>query len=201
MYRAYQPCLPTRALKPPSGEQWVHEIKHDGYRLIAMRSADGVRLLTKNGNDWSKRYPRVAEALGRLRVRSIVLDGEVAALTDSGAADFNELHSRLHDDVAVLLAFDLLELNGEDLRPLRLLDRKARLAKLLRKPVDGIQVVEHLSGDGPTIFEHACRLGLEGIVSKRIDAPYRAGPSKSWIKVKNRTHPALYRVAEAHRRS
>lgn len=197
MYRVFQPCLPTRALKPPSGEQWVHEIKHDGYRLIAQRSAGGVRLLTKNGVDWTRRYPRIAEAIARLRIKSIALDGEVAALDPDGSANFNELHSRTHDDVAVLLAFDLLEIDGEDIRELPLIKRKALLAKLLQKPVDGLQYVEHLTGDGAMIFEHVCRLGGEGIVSKRIDSRYRAGPSKAWVKIKNRTHPALFRVAEA----
>jgi len=100
--------------------------------------------------------------------------------------------------VAQLCAF--LELNGEDLRERPLMERKTRLAKLLSKDRDGLQLAEFLTGEGPMIFEHAWKLGLEGIVSKRIDLPYKAGPSKSWIKIKNRKHPALLRVAEFHER-
>jgi bifunctional non-homologous end joining protein LigD len=96
----------------------------------------------------------------------------------------------------VLCAFDLLELNGRDFRTKPLLERKARLAKL-KRDVPSLQFVEHLEGDGAIIFEHACKLGLEGIVSKRIDLPYRPGPSKTWLKVKNTKHPAIMRVKEA----
>jgi bifunctional non-homologous end joining protein LigD len=112
--------------------------------------------------------------------------------------DFNGLHSRIYDDAAVLLAFDLLELDGEDLREQPLIERKARLKKLLGRKRTALQYVEHLEGDGQEIFEHVCRMGLEGIVSKRSDSHYRAGTSKSWVKIKNRGHPALMRVAEAH---
>jgi ATP-dependent DNA ligase len=113
----------------------------------------------------------------------------------SGAAhDFDKLWNRTHDHEAKLCAFDLLELDGEDYRARPLIERKQRLFKLLRRAYGGLEYVEHLEGDGGRIFEHACKLGLEGIVCKRLDLPYRAGPSKSWIKVKNKSHPAMLRV-------
>ena len=111
--------------------------------------------------------------------------------------DFDKLWNRTHDHEAKLCAFDLLELDGEDYRPKPLAERKKKLFKLLRRAWRGIEYVEHLEGDGAVIFEHACKLGLEGIVCKRIDLPYRPGPSKSWIKVKNKKHPAMLRVKEA----
>ncbi len=133
----------------------------------------------------------------KLRVESVALDGEVVWLTENGVSDFKALHSRSKDDWAMHLAFDILELDGTDLRDLPLVERKRRLKALLRRQDDGLQFVEHLEGDGPAIFEAACQLGLEGIVSKRADSAYKAGPSKMWLKTKNRNHPALIRVAES----
>ena len=181
MLRLYQPCIPTRALKAPSGERWVHEIKHDGYRLIARRVGKVVRLFTKNGYDWSERYPLIVEAITSMRVESIVMDGEAMCFGPHGKHDFDALWNRTNDHTARLCAFDLLEINGEDYRDKPLIERKNRLAKLLKTPRDGVEYVEHLEGDGPTIFEHVCRLELEGIVSKRIDLKYQNGRSKSWL--------------------
>ena len=112
-------------------------------------------------------------------------------------SDFDALHSRTNDGWAILLAFDLLEIEGEDLRDQPLLERKRRLRQLLSRRDDGLQYVEFLEGDGAAIFAHACRLGLEGIVCKRADSPYRAGPSKTWLKVKNHAHPSIARVKDA----
>jgi bifunctional non-homologous end joining protein LigD len=190
-------CIPAHALMPPAGDRWVHEIKHDGYRLLAKREGERVTLRTRGGHNWAERYPLIVRAVLALRVDSIVLDGEVAVLDPAGVSDFDALHSRRRDCVATLLAFDLLELDGIDLRALPLLDRKHRLRKLLARCSDGLQLVDHLTGDGAEIFAHACRLGLEGIVSKRADSAYRAGRSKLWLKVKNRAHPSVRRVAEA----
>jgi bifunctional non-homologous end joining protein LigD len=200
MLRKFEPCLPTTAKQPPTGEGWLHEIKHDGYRLIARRAEDRVSLYTKGGYNWSQRNPRIVAGLALLKVTSVVLEGEVAYVDDDGRADFNPLHSRLHDENAVLCAFDILELNGEDLRDQPLLDGKKKAQKAARQGQGGLQYVGHLEGDGQSIFEVICRMGLEGIVSKRPDSRYRPGNSKSWIKVKNRNHPALYRVAEANGR-
>jgi ATP-dependent DNA ligase len=196
MFREFRPCLPTRVPVPPSGRNWIHEAKHDGFRIIARRIGSVIRLQTKQGYDWARRYTLVVDAIRNLKVRSVVLDGEVMCFT-KGREDFDKLWNQLHDHEAVLCAFDLLELNGEDLRGLPLRERKARLARLLRKSRAGLHLVEYMEGDGPTIFEHACRLGLEGIVSKRADLPYRAGVSRTWLKTKNKKHPALLRVKEA----
>jgi len=197
MLRLFEPCIPTKAIKPPSGEGWIHEIKHDGYRLIARRVEDRVSLYTKGGFNWSARYPRIVAGLAMLNVSSVCIDGEVAFVEEDHKADFNMLHSRIYDDAAVLCAFDLLELNGEDLRDLPLLERKKRLKKVLGKGKRGLQYVDHWEGDGQKLFERVCRLGLEGIVSKRIDSRYRAGSSKHWIKTKNRGHAALNRVRDS----
>lgn len=189
----YRPCLPRRVVKVPTGARWVHEIKFDGFRLIARRDGANVSLFTKGGLDWAERYPRIVASLLKLRVTSIVLDGEVVA------ASFDKLWSRKYDRNAELCAFDLLELNGEDFRPLPLLDRKTRLQKLLGRKRTSIHYVEHMAGDGTIIFEQACKMGLEGIVSKRIDKPYVAGPSKAWLKIKNPAHPSIQRVKDAYR--
>jgi bifunctional non-homologous end joining protein LigD len=189
-----EPCIPTLAAKPPAGPDWVHEIKHDGYRLIVRRDGKAVRLFTRRGYDWTDRYPAIAAAAAKLRAKSFTLDGEAVVTGEDGVAVFDALHRRHKAANAMLYAFDLLELNGEDLRPLPLAKRKAKLARLLaRKPL-GIVFNEHTDRDGATVFRHACKLGLEGIVSKRLGPPYRSGPSRDWIKVKNPDSPAMRRV-------
>jgi len=189
-----EPCIPTLAAKPPSGPGWVHEIKHDGYRLIVRRDGDTVRLFTRRGHDWTDRYPAIASPAANLRAKSFTMDGEAVVTGADGVAVFDALHRRHKATNAMLYAFDLLELNGEDLRPLPLAKRKAKLARLLaRKPL-GIEFNEHTDADGATVFRHACKLGLEGIVSKRLSPPYKSGPSRDWIKVKNPDSPAMRRV-------
>jgi bifunctional non-homologous end joining protein LigD len=136
------------------------------------------------------------EALGRLKVSSITLDGEAVVCNENGASDFDKLHSKGYDDQVVLYAFDLLEVNGDDWRPRPLEERKAKLAKLLARVTDGIYFNEHLSCEGVQMFDHVCRMGLEGIVSKRRDFPYHSGRTKSWIKVKNPASPAMLRVKD-----
>jgi ATP-dependent DNA ligase len=176
---ALDPCLPTRVAIAPAGPQWVHEIKHDGYRLMVRRTAAGIRIRTRNGHDWTDRFPWIVEAAGKLRATSFVIDGEGVILRQDGVSDFDRLHSRRHDDEVQLLGFDLLELDGTDLRREPLENRKATLASLLRRSRAGIQLVEHIEADdGGTVFDHACRLGLEGIVSKRRDAPYPIQPCR-----------------------
>jgi bifunctional non-homologous end joining protein LigD len=189
-----EPCIPTLAAKPPSGPGWVHEIKHDGYRLIVRRDGDTVRLFTRRGHDWTDRYPAIASAAAKLRAESFTMDGEAVVTGADGVAVFDALHRRHKATNAMLYAFDLQEFNGEDLRPLPLAERKAKLARLLaRKPL-GIVFNEHTDADGATVFRHACKLGLEGIVSKRLSPPYRSGPSRDWLKVKNPDSPAMRRV-------
>ena len=188
------PCEPIVAKQPPSGPGWAHELKHDGYRL-QIRVRDGrVRLYTINGADWSKRYPLIVEAARKID-GSVVLDAEVVWLDSNGMAVFDALHSRVKDERASACTFDLLMLNGDDLRRKPYVERKSALRKLLGHG-RGIQNVEHVEGHGDRLFEAACRLGLEGIVSKRLNAPYRSGPSKTWIKVKNPKAPAASRAAD-----
>ena len=132
MLRLYQPCLPTRVMKAPTGEQWVHEIKHDGFRIIARKVGGVVRLQTKQGYDYAERYPLIVEAIGRLKVSSIVLDGE--AVCFSGVAhDFDKLWNRTHDHEAKLCAFDLLELDGEDFRAKPLLEEPVQTCEAERR--------------------------------------------------------------------
>jgi bifunctional non-homologous end joining protein LigD len=190
------PCLPTPSKRARSGPEWVHEIKHDGYRLIVRRDGNRVRLYTRRGYNWSHRFPLIAAAVKRLKVRSAMIDGEAIVPGEDGRSDFDKLHSGGYDEHVVLYGFDLIEVDGDDLRSRPLEERKARLAKLLKRMNGGIYLSEHLDGDGSVVFEHACRLGLEGIVSKRRDLPYRSGRSKCWIKVKNPASPAMLRVHE-----
>jgi bifunctional non-homologous end joining protein LigD len=193
------PCIPTRAYKAPSGPGWVHEIKHDGYRLQVRREGEAVRLFTRRGHDWSGRYPAIAVTAMLLRAKSFTLDGEAVVCGPDGVAIFDALHRRGTVTEAMLYAFDVLELDGEDLRHIPLLDRKRRLARLLGGRRLGIVLSDHTDEDGTTIFLQACKMGLEGIVSKRLSAPYRSGPSKDWIKLKNPNSPAMIRAREAHR--
>jgi bifunctional non-homologous end joining protein LigD len=188
-----EPCIPTLTSRPPAGPQWVHEIKHDGYRLIARKTGDRVRLFTRRGYDWTERYPLIAKAVAALPAGSATIDGEAVCCDESGLSVFEELHSRRNDDRALLYAFDLLELDREDLRSQPLHTRKALLEALLACAPVGIQFNEHVEGDGQFVFEHACKLGLEGIVSKHRDHPYRSGRSRTWIKVKNPAAPGVTR--------
>src|SRR3954468_4353090 len=137
------PCLPSPADKPPSGANWIHEIKHDGSRLLARRDPVGIRLLTRRGNDWANRFPLVVEAVNHLKVRSCLIDGEVVCCNDRGLAVFATLRRRQHEATAFLYAFDLLELNGSDMRREPIEVRKATLASLLRKARHGVRH-EHL---------------------------------------------------------
>jgi bifunctional non-homologous end joining protein LigD len=186
------PCQPIVAKQPPIGPGWAHELKHDGYRLQIHVRDGRVRLFTMNGADWSKRYPRIVEEAARVK-GSAVMDAEVVCLVKKGIPDFDTLHSRTADHLAVACAFDLLMHDGDDLRRQPLRERKLALSKLLIRSRDGIQYVEHIEGHGGKLFEAVCDLGLEGIVSKRLTSVYRSGPSRTWIKVKNPKAPAATR--------
>jgi bifunctional non-homologous end joining protein LigD len=199
MSKAFDFCIPTRGTEVPAGPDWLHEIKYDGYRLRVERNGDRVRLITRNGYDWTKRYPWIVESALKNRVKQFVIDGEAVILGVDGLSDFNALHSGRRNDEVQLYAFDVLALAGEDLRPLPLSMRKASLDRLLARRPDGIFVAPFEQGEiGPDLFWAACNLGLEGLVSKRRDRPYRAGRSPHWIKVKNRQHP-MQRVMESFR--
>jgi bifunctional non-homologous end joining protein LigD len=189
--RAPEPELATLVDAAPDGDGWVHELKFDGYRVLVRIERGEVTLLTRRGNDWTARMAGVAQAFTRLKVDSALLDGEVVVLDEQGRSDFQRLQNSLSgedDEKLVYYAFDLLHLNGKELRPLPLTERKQALAELLR-PVaaksDGvIRLSEHVVGQGPEFFKKACALGVEGILSKRANAPYRAGRGRDWLKVK-----------------
>ena len=191
-----EPCLPSHAKAPPSGPGWLHEIKRDGFRILARRDPAGVRLFTRHGTDFTARFPLAVEAVSALSARSFLLDGEAIVTNERGLAVFDLIRHQRHGDEAVLLAFDLIELNGDDLRRTPIEQRKRQLAKLVRHPQAGIVVNEVFEGDGGVLFQHACRLGCEGIVSKRLGSTYRSGQSPYWIKVKNPKAPAVKREAE-----
>jgi bifunctional non-homologous end joining protein LigD len=192
-----EPCLPTRAERPPAGPGWVHEIKHDGFWMMVRRDAAGVRLLTRRGNDWTERFPLIAAAAGALNLRSCLLDGEAVASDGDGMPSFDRLRYRRADGAVFLFAFDLLELDGRDLRREPLEVRKATLASVLRRVGTGLRLNEHLEHeDGDVVFRHACKMGLEGIVSKRLGSRYTSGRTRDWLKFKNPAAPAVKREAE-----
>jgi bifunctional non-homologous end joining protein LigD len=195
--RLFEPCIPTRGTKVPAGPDWIHEIKHDGYRLIVQRQDKRARLFTRNGHDWTDRYPLIVEAALKNRSSSFVIDGEAVLLGVDGVSDFDGLHSREHDAEVQLYAFDCLALDGDDLRKLPLSMRKTNLARLLARRPDGIFIAPFELGEiGPDLFRAACGMGLEGLVSKRRDRPYRAGRSPHWVKVKNTASPAMVRARD-----
>jgi len=192
-----EPCLPTKADVPPSGGLWVHEIKHDGFRVIARKIGVQVKLYSRPGNDLTDRFSLIVEALARLRSRSCIIDGEAVCCDDDGMPNFNRIRYRRHDANVFLYAFDVIELNGDDLRRDPLEVRKATLASILAKAAPGLRLNEHLEHEnGGVVFRHACKLGLEGIVSKRKGSPYRSGRSPDWLKLKNPDAPAVKREAE-----
>ncbi|MGE0119154.1 MAG: DNA ligase D [Dongiaceae bacterium] len=187
--RFVEPLLPSAVDKAPSGADWVHEIKYDGYRVQIRIENGRVALLTRAGLDWTERFPAIAKAVAGLPVKSALLDAEIVVQTEAGVASFTALVDALSNGKGdlVLYAFDLLHLDGYDLREASLKDRKAALAKIIAaNGADGrIRFSDHLPGDGETIFRHASRLGLEGIVSKKLSSPYRSGRATSWVKLKS----------------
>ena len=191
------PCLPMKAPKPPSGALWLHEIKHDGFRVIARKDGQRVRLYSRPGNDLTDRFSLIVEALAGLRSRSCIIDGEAVACDERGIAAFDLIRYRRNDGCVFLYAFDLIELNGDDMRRDPLVVRKATLTSVLAKARVGIRYNEHLEfDDGEAVFNNACRMGLEGIVSKRKDSAYRSGRSPDWLKVKNPACEAVRRETE-----
>jgi bifunctional non-homologous end joining protein LigD len=191
-----EPCLPSTADRPPSGSGWIHEIKHDGFRLMACRDAAGVRLLTRNGTDFTARYPLIVEAVAALPVRSCVIAGEAVACDGKGLSIFEKLRWRHYDGHVFMWSFDVLELNGQDLRREPIEVRKATLASVLRSCRAGLEFNQHLEHPGDIVFRHACKMGLEGIVSKRLGSRYVSGCSQDWLNFKNPNAPAVKREFE-----
>ena len=177
-----EPCLPSPAEKPPAGAGWLHEIKHDGFRMLVRRDAASVRLFTRNGHDWTGRFPLIARTALSLRASSCLIDGEAVACDGDGMPCFDRLRYRRQDGHVFLYSFDLIELDGDDLRHEPIERRKAALAKLIRRARTGLVLNEHIDEPSDVVFRHACRLGLEGIVSKRLGPCYRSGRSKDWLK-------------------
>jgi bifunctional non-homologous end joining protein LigD len=189
------PCSPTLRARPPTGDAWLHEIKFDGWRIQLHRRGREVALYTKNGHDYTKRLPAIAAAVAALPARSVIIDGELTATDEHGLPDFRALHFRKGKGQQLCIwAFDLLELNGRDLRTLPLTKRKHSLQKLLNKNPDNRLRYSESFDDGEKLLAHSEALGLEGIVSKRRDRPYRSIRC-DWIKVKCRA----WREANKHR--
>ena len=191
MPKSIEPCLATLSAVVPASDRWLHEIKWDGYRLIALKRAGKVSLATRRGLDWTERFPSIAEAVAALPVVDVILDGEAVVEDERGAASFAALQDALSDNHgktarnALLYAFDLLYLDGHDLRDLPLGERKARLAALVPAGSPGhLRLSEHLDADGAAMAKSAQAIGLEGIVSKRRDRPYRSGRCEDWLKTK-----------------
>ena len=182
----------------PTGPQWAFEIKHDGFRFICLRDRKRARAFTRGGHDWAAQMPAVIEALQALPAPSLTIDGEVVICVPDGRSDFDRMRavfSRHGSPDAFLYAFDLLELDGRDLRGEPWHDRRAVLVQVLADANTGIQLCEHIEDvDGAVVFRQACVMGLEGIVAKRRDSRYRSGRSRDWIKIKNRAHPAIERA-------
>jgi bifunctional non-homologous end joining protein LigD len=191
-----EPCLPRSIESPPAGPGWVHEIKHDGFRIIAMRAREKVKLFSRRGNDFTDRFPAAVAAIAALDARSCILDGEAIVVDENGLSVFEMLRGRRHDDAALLCAFDVLEVDGNDLRRQPLETRKTVLSRLLRDAPAGVAVNAHYEAEGAAVYKHACALGCEGIVSKRLGSTYRSGRVVSWLKVKNPAAPAATREAE-----
>jgi bifunctional non-homologous end joining protein LigD len=181
------PQLATLADAAPDGPDWVHEIKYDGYRLLAWVDGDSVRLLTRNRKDWTDRFPAVARALATLGLQRSILDGEVAVEVEGGTTSFQALQNALRESAVGRLqfwVFDALFGGGTDLRGLPLSQRKARLAEMVGGAGTPVRYSDHVAGHGPEFLRNACEHGLEGIISKRASAPYRSGRGSDWLKVK-----------------
>jgi bifunctional non-homologous end joining protein LigD len=185
--RFIPPQLASSVDSPPEGEQWIHEIKHDGYRCQVLLERGQVRVFTRNGHDWSDRYPSIVHAAANLRCKSAIIDGEAIVQNRDGVSDFEALSSamRWHPHRIILYAFDLMHLNGADLGQQTLSVRRSLLQTLIGSDDESrIQFSEEFQGDGAAFFKTCADKGLEGIVSKHALAPYRSGRSKTWLKTK-----------------
>ena len=187
--RFVTPCLATLVDKAPEGKRWEHEIKFDGYRIQARLDHGKVKLLTRKGLDWTAKFPSVAQAVAKLHAKTALIDGELVVEDAKGISRFSLLQQDLsagRHGRMVLYAFDLMHFNGADLKPLSLALRKAALSKLLRRGHDRahLRFSRSLRQRGPVLFKQACKMGLEGIMSKLTDAPYHSGRGRDWVKAK-----------------
>jgi bifunctional non-homologous end joining protein LigD len=184
-----EPCLATLQATPPSGAEWLHEVKFDGYRIQAHLHGGKVKLLTRSGLDWTQKFgDEMRDAVASLPAKQAILDGEIVAMSDAGVSSFSALQTALSTgktDRLIGYFFDLLYLDGSDLTGEPLAERKAKLERLLKGGEAGpLRYSEHFVEPGQTMLKHACRMGLEGVVSKRADAPYRGGRGHDWRKSK-----------------
>ena len=183
-----KPQLATLRAGVPSGPDWLHEIKFDGHRIQGHLIEGRPALITRNGHDWTHRMPALAEALTRVPANHLIVDGEIIIPDSKGRSDHDALKEALgagrQSHRFVFYLFDLMHLDGFDLRAAPLFDRKRVLAELIRDVGQPILYSDHLEEKGEIMYEHACKIGLEGVISKRMDAPYRSGRTESWIKVK-----------------
>lgn len=180
--RFIRPCAPALRREPPPGHDWVHEIKWDGWRLQAHKTAAGVVLYSRPGNDISDRFPAVAEAVAALPRRSLIVEGELVAFGDDGRPDFHQLRRKRAAVVAFL--FDILESDGADLRSKPWKERRVFLERLMARNKSPLLQLSAVFDDGPALLRAAGEQGLEGIVSKHRNATYRSGHTDAWIKVK-----------------
>ena len=182
------PMVPALAHDVPEGEQWIHEIKYDGYRTQIVIAGSDVRAFTRNGFDWSHRYPHLLKAAAELPCHSAIIDGEAIVQDERGRSDYHAFAAAIHErpEDIVLMGFDLLHLDGQDLRREPLIDRRARLQEVLGCHDPGCRFLfsEHMSADGREFFEAVDAMGLEGIVSKKANSRYRSGRSTAWLKTK-----------------
>jgi bifunctional non-homologous end joining protein LigD len=192
----FELCLPRSAKAPPSGTDWIHEIKHDGFRILAQKTDDRVKLITRNAYDFAERYPLIVDAIASLPVKTCIIDGEAIIVDQDGLSIFDLLRYRRHDHAATLCAFDVLELDGKDLRRGPIEERKHHLAWTLRQQHHGVTLNATYDGEGTRIYEQACNLGCEGIVSKRRGSRYYSGRTDKWLKMKNPLAPAVRREQE-----
>jgi bifunctional non-homologous end joining protein LigD len=177
-----EPALANSIEKVPSCDRWVHEIKFDGYRVQLHIANDAAKVFTRNGHDWTKRFSKIAHDAFLINTASAIMDGEVVIPAADGTTDFSVLQSELkgRSTKIVMIAFDLLYLNGYDLRKLPLIERKSYLKNLIANTA--IQFSDHFEIDGPELYAHACRVGLEGVVSKVRDSKYNSGRGNDWVK-------------------
>jgi ATP-dependent DNA ligase len=185
--RFIEPQLASPVDQPPEGKHWIHEIKHDGYRCQVLLERGQARVFTRNGHDWSDRYPSIVRAATNLRCQSAIIDGEAVVQNGDGASNFEALSSamRRQPQGIILYAFDLLHLDGKDLRQETLIGRRASLKHLVGADDQSrIQFSDEFDGDGDALFKACAEQGLEVIVSKHALAPYRSGRSRTWLKTK-----------------
>jgi bifunctional non-homologous end joining protein LigD len=177
------PARPSLAVQAPTGPDWIHELKHDGWRLLAWKQGAQVRLWTRQARDVTRHFEQITVAMARLPVESVLLDGEAVVFRADGHSDFHALTSRGGGMEAVMVAFDILHHAGEDIRREPIESRRDQVARLVAGQ-NHLLFSQAIDGDGPEIFEHACRLGAEGIISKRRGSSYRSGRVDTWKKIK-----------------